>query len=86
MYDLKNGSWSRRRLAIEKSFNHVTLLMNSPPWSSAQQLNNLSASYLALVRDLQLPFLDDNYMAVTRYNHLRSTDSDVSQRFNVIPT
>jgi len=86
MLEHKNGSWNRRRSAIAKSFNHVTLLAKSPFWSSAQQLRNLSAPYLALVRDLQLPFLDDNYIAAARYNRRRSTGSDVSQRFNVIPT
>lgn len=29
---------------------------------------------------------DDNRMAVARYNRRGYTDSDVSQRFNVIPT
>jgi len=28
----KNGSWDRRKRTIHKSFNHLTLLMNSPFW------------------------------------------------------
>lgn len=31
-YYPKNGSWGRRKSAIAKSFNHLTLLMNSPFW------------------------------------------------------
>jgi len=57
MYDLKKRQLRQAKIGNAKSFNHVTLLTNSSFWLYAQQLKNLSAPYLARVRDLQLPSL-----------------------------